>query len=66
MLAAHLGLCAVYADLGKEEEARSHELEILKIDPNFSIQKAKMANRWKDREYSERWSSSLRKAGLPD
>jgi adenylate cyclase len=66
MLAAHLGLCAVYADLGKEEEARSHELEILKLDPNFSIQKAKKAYQWKDPEYSERWLSSLRKAGLPD
>jgi adenylate cyclase len=64
ILAAHLGLCAVYANLGKEEEARSHVLEILKINPNFSVQEATKVYRWRDPEYSERWLSSLRKAGL--
>jgi adenylate cyclase len=64
ILAAHLGLCAVYANLGKEEEARSHVLEILKINPNFSVQEAKKVYRWRDPECSERWLSSLRKAGL--
>jgi adenylate cyclase len=65
-LLAHLGLCAAYAELGKEEEARSHVLEILKISPNFSMEDAKKAYRWRDPEYSERWLSSLRKAGLPE
>jgi adenylate cyclase len=64
-LSAHLGLCAVYAELGKEEEARSHVVEILKINPTFSMEEAKKAYRWRDPEYSERWLSSLRKAGLP-
>jgi adenylate cyclase len=64
MLDAHLGLCAVYANLGKKEEARSHVLEILKINPNFSIQETKKTYRWRDPEYTEWWLNSLRKAGL--
>ncbi len=63
-LVSHLGLCAVYAELGKEKEARSHALEILKINPNFSLEEAKKVHRWRDPKYSERWLSSLRKAGL--
>ncbi len=63
-LVSHLGLCAVYAELGKEKEARSHALEILKINPNFSVEEAKKVHRWRDPKYSERWLSSLRKAGL--
>jgi adenylate cyclase len=66
LLSAHLMLCAVYAELGKEEEARSHIVEILKITPTFSIEEAKKLYRWKDPRYSERWLSSLRKAGLPE
>jgi hypothetical protein len=55
----------VYAELGKEKEARTHALEILKINPNFSVEEGKEVHRWRDPEYSERWLSSLRKAGLP-
>ena len=66
MLAAHLGLCAVYANLGKVEEARSHVLEILKINPNYSVQEVKKAYQWGDPEYSGRLISSLRNAGLPE
>jgi TolB-like protein/Flp pilus assembly protein TadD len=65
-LFAHLGLCAVYAKLGKEEAARNHVMEILKINPMFSIEEAKKAYRWKDPEYSEKWLSLVRKAGLPE
>jgi adenylate cyclase len=64
LLSAHLGLSAVYAELGKVEEARNHVAEILKINPTFSIEEAKRLYRWKDPQYSERWLSYLRKAGL--
>jgi len=63
-LVSHLGLCAVYAELGKEKEAKSHELEILKINPNFSVKEAKKVHLWRDPKYSERWLNYLRKAGL--
>jgi len=64
LLSAHLGLSAVYAELGKVEEARNHVAEIIKINPTFSIEDAKRLYRWKDPQYSERWLSYLRKAGL--
>ena len=35
-LAAHLGLSAVYAELGNEEDAKKHALEVLKINNEFS------------------------------
>jgi hypothetical protein len=63
-LLAHLGLSAVYAEFGKEEEARFHTSEILKIDPNFSLESARKEYSWKDPEHTERWLSSLRKTGL--
>ena len=66
LLFPHLGLCAVYAELGREIEAKTHVQEILKINPNFSVEEAKKVHRWRDPEYSERWLSSLRKAGIPE
>ena len=65
-LVSHLGLCAIYAELGKEKEARSHAQEILKISPSFSMEEAKRVHRWRDPKKSERWLSFLRKAGLPE
>jgi hypothetical protein len=56
----------VYAELGKDEKAKSHALEILKINPNFSMEEAKKVHRWRDPKYSERWRRYLRKAGLPE
>jgi len=61
---AHLGLCAAYAEIGNEEEAKIHVLKILKINPNFSLEKAKKMARYRDPQHSEQWLGSLRKAGL--
>jgi adenylate cyclase len=65
-LFAHLGLCAVYAELGNDEEARVHVSEIMKINPRFSLESARKIARYRDPQHSERWLSSLRKAGLPE
>jgi adenylate cyclase len=65
-LVSHLGLCAVYVDLGREVEAKTHVQEILNIKPDFSLEEAKKAHRWKDPRNSELWLSSLRKAGIPE
>jgi len=61
---AHLGLCAAYAETGKEEEAKIHVSEILKINPNFSLERARKMTRYRDPQHSEQWLGSLRKAGL--
>lgn len=65
-LVSHLGLCAVYAELGREVEAKTHVQEILNIKPDFSLEEAKKSHRWRDAKNSERWLSSLRKAGIPE
>jgi adenylate cyclase len=61
---AHLGLCAVYAELGNVEEAKTHLSEITKIDPSFSLEKAKKMAHYRNPKHSEQWLGSLRKAGL--
>jgi adenylate cyclase len=65
-MVSHLGLIAVYEQLGREIETKTHLEEILKINPNFSLEEASKVHRWRDRKYSEQWLSSLRKAGLPE
>ena len=62
----HLALCAVYAELGKEAEAKAEVTELLNIDRNFSLESARKAYHWKNPQHMERWLSSLRKAGLPE
>jgi tetratricopeptide (TPR) repeat protein len=61
---AHLGLCAAYAETGNVEEAKIHLSEILKINPNFSLEKARKMARYRYPQHSEQWLGSLRKAGL--
>ena len=63
-LFAHLGLCAVYTELGNAGEARTHVLKIKEITPDFSLEKAKKMARFLNPQHSEQWLSSLRKAGL--
>jgi adenylate cyclase len=63
-LLAHLGLAAVYAELEKKDEARTHKIEILRINPHFSLEMAKRVRTFKSPQDSERWQSALRKAGL--
>jgi hypothetical protein len=59
-------LAAAYVRAGREQEARAEAEEVLKIDPNFSVE-----NWTKNLPYipppaRERWIDVLRKAGLPD
>jgi len=63
---AHLGLSVVYMELGREEEARAHAAEVLRIDPKFSLESLRKRLFYKDPAHSERLLSALRKAGLPD
>ena len=64
---AHLGLSAVYMELGREEEARAHAAEVLRINPKFSLEYLrKRYSYYKDPAHPERVLSALRKAGLPD
>ena len=64
ILGAHLTLAAVYSELGKESEARAEAAEVLRINPNFSLEVHKQRVPIKDLAMLERHIAALRKAGL--
>jgi adenylate cyclase len=63
-LGAHLTLAAVYSELGKEVEARAEAAEVLRLNPNFSLEVHKERVPIKDPATLERHIAALRKAGL--
>jgi TolB-like protein/Tfp pilus assembly protein PilF len=63
---AYTILTSTYIYAGREEEGRAMAAEVLKIDPNFSAERAAAAIPWKDPSKNERGLAALRKAGLPD
>jgi tetratricopeptide (TPR) repeat protein len=65
---SHLYLAAIYAELGRQTEARSAIEELLKLYPGFSIERSiEEARKWNRTDDSVRiWVAALRKAGLPE
>jgi adenylate cyclase len=59
---SHFGLTACYGLLGREEEARAAAAEVLRIRPNFSIEK--VSTPYRDKADKARTFEVLRKAGL--
>jgi tetratricopeptide (TPR) repeat protein len=64
ILGAHLILAAVYSELGKEAEARAETAEVLRLNPQFSLEVHKQRVPIKDPVLLERHLAALRKAGL--
>src|SRR5262249_23524152 len=64
LLPAHLNLAVVYSELGREEEARAEAAEVLRINPQWSLEIWKQRQPYKDPAMLERVFSALRKAGL--
>jgi adenylate cyclase len=64
ILGAHLALAAVYSELGKEAEARAEVVEVLRLNPQFSLAVHKQRMPIKDPAVLERHIAALRKAGL--
>jgi len=64
ILGAHLTLAAVYSELGREAEARAEAAEVLRINPQFSLEVHKQRVPIKDPAVLERHLAALRKAGL--
>jgi adenylate cyclase len=62
----HVRLVAVYSDLGREQDAQAQAAEVLKIQPDFSIESYARANPFKDTAAIEYRKELLRKAGLPE
>jgi tetratricopeptide (TPR) repeat protein len=61
----HLYLAEAYVGFGQEEEAWAHAEEVLKINPNFSLDGFKVLHIYKEPVHSERRIAALSTAGLP-
>jgi adenylate cyclase len=64
MLVAHLLLAAAYSKLGREAEAQAAAAEVLRLNPNFSLEVTRQRSPDKDPARLERSIAALRKAGL--
>jgi hypothetical protein len=64
ILPPHLTLAAVYSELGQVAEARVEAAEVLRLNPNFSLEVHKQRMPIKDPAVLERHIAALRKAGL--
>jgi adenylate cyclase len=63
-LALHIALTSAYSWAGRHEEARAQTAEVLRIDPNFSVEERGKLFPDKNRAAVERILEGLRKAGL--
>ena len=68
VVGAHLFLAELYAEIGKEDVARTHATEILKMEPGFSLEGISKISTYfyKDPAHLERRLKALRKAGIPE
>jgi len=66
-LFAYGGLTFAYQMSGNESKAREAAAEVLRIKPNYSVERdAGKANPFKDADLRKRFLDAQRKAGLPD
>ena len=63
---AQRALVAAYWLSGRESEAHSQAKELLRIDPDFSVELVQKTSAAKNREKTNKIVEALRKAGLPD
>ncbi len=61
---AQVGLTAAYSSAGRNEEARAQAAEVLRVNPNFSIERLAKTMPYKNPAHKERFIDALRKAGL--
>ena len=62
-LPAHLGLAGTYAIMGREKEARAEGAEVMRIDPEFSVERY-LKSRPYNQSRKDFIAAALRKAGL--
>jgi tetratricopeptide (TPR) repeat protein len=60
----HLQLAATYSELGKEKEAQAEVAEVIRTNPQMSLEILRRRNVQKDPVLVERTVAALRKAGL--
>ncbi|MDD1742029.1 MAG: tetratricopeptide repeat protein [Methanotrichaceae archaeon] len=63
-LIGQLGLTATYSMMGRDADARAQAKEVLRIDPNFSVDSYSKRIFYKNKDDWNRYMDALRKAGL--
>ena len=63
-ITVHLGLAATYIMMGREKEARAEAAEVLRIDPNFSLDRFAKVYPYKGQSVTDDLINACRKAGL--
>jgi adenylate cyclase len=63
-LYTHFLLAGIYSEIGQEEEAQAEAVEVLRLNPNFSLDVWRQRATLKDPTIVERWLAAARKAGL--
>ena len=63
-LIGQLGLTATYSMMGRDADARAQAKEVLRIDPNFSVDSFSKRVFYKNKDDWNRYMDALRKAGL--
>jgi adenylate cyclase len=61
---AHTGMAATYILMDREQEARAAAAEVLRINPNFSLDSLARSLPFKEQSMIESYIGALRKAGL--
>jgi adenylate cyclase len=61
---AHLSLAATYSMMGREQEARAEAVEVLRLNPKFSVDSYAKRLMFKDQSVTDNFVDALRKAGL--
>ena len=62
-ISTHIGLATTYIMMGRQKEARAEGAEILRVDPNFTIERF-IKGAPGNQSYKDRVADALRKAGL--
>jgi adenylate cyclase len=65
-LEAHLGLACTYASLDRGDDAKTAAAEVLRIDPEFSLQEYEKSLPYKEQRDLNSFIEAMGKAGLPD
>jgi adenylate cyclase len=60
----HINLAWTYSLMGREKDAHEAALDVLKIDPDFSLKNFAKTSAFKNQDKKERAMEALRKAGL--
>ena len=64
-LTLHVGLASILGELGRQDDAKTSAFEILRLDPEFSINKYMAGLSYRDPAELARFGIGLRGAGLP-